>query len=184
MKIKLTEVPEDGRDYHWNTQSGELKAILADIIGENAYDTHFFIKPLNSRDFELTGNIKTHSPALCSRCGTDININVNERFHEILISKQENPRNGKYSKVNHVSDLPTGGPETSEYENMVFDMGEYLHEVVALAAPFNPSCKHDDAKVGNQSCFANENQLFSYDEKLPEEKPESPFAALKNLKLN
>lgn len=184
MKIKLTEIPEEGRDYHWSNLTGEINGVLADIVGKNSYDANFFIRPLNSKDFELVGTIQSHTPDVCSRCGADINVKVSEKYHEILIPKLGSPRNGKYSKVNHVSDLPTGGPETSEYENMVFDMGEYLHEVVALAAPFNPTCKNDDSKVSTESCFSNEDQLFSYDEAMPEEKPESPFAALKNLKLN
>ncbi|WP_374033104.1 DUF177 domain-containing protein [Bdellovibrio bacteriovorus] len=185
MKIKLTEVPEEGRSYHWTTQSGEANAVLADIVGKNAYDTEFFIKPLNSKDFELTGRIKTKSPEICSRCGNDINFPVNERFHEILIPKQSQPRASKYSKVNHVSDLPEGGPEVSEYENMAFDMGEYLHEVVALAAPFNPACPEIGEDGKPSDCRIPESgQGLIYDEEMPVEKPQNPFAALKNLKLN
>lgn len=184
MKIKLTEVPEEGRSYVWTTKTGEANAVLADIVGKNPYEAEFFIKPLNSKDYELTGRITTKSPEVCSRCGNDIDFPVSEKFHEILIPKQGQPRNGKYSKVNHVSDLPEGGPEVSEYENMVFDMGEYLHEVVALAAPFNPACPETVDGKPSDCRIPEEGQLFSYDEELPVEKPQSPFAALKNLKLN
>lgn len=184
MKINLTEIPEDGRSYHWTNQTGELTSALSDIAGKNAYDAEFNIRPLNTKDFQLVGKITTATPETCSRCGKDINYPVTERFHEILIPKQYQPRDGKYARVNHLSDLPSGGPETSEYENDVFDMGEYLHEVVAISIPFNPACPEKVDGKPSDCVIPVNGQAFSYDEKMPEEKPESPFAALKNLKLN
>ncbi|MBO9668216.1 MAG: DUF177 domain-containing protein, partial [Bdellovibrio sp.] len=158
--------------------------VLADLVGKNPYETEFFIRPLNSKDFELTGKIATKVPEQCSRCGTDIAFPIDEKFKEILIPKQDQPRGGKYAKVNHVSDLPEGGPDFCEYEGQHFDMGEYLHEVVALAIPYNPVCP----KTDNPECTIYTNpepeQGVIYNEEMPTEKPESPFAALKNLKLN
>ena len=184
MKINLTDIPEEGRSYIWNSQTGEVTAVLADLIGKATYQTEFFIKPITSRDFELTGTIKTALPEQCSRCGIDFNFPVNEKFHEILIPKQSQPRGGKYSKVNHVSDLPDSGPESVEYDGQHFDMGEYLHEVVALAAPFNPAGPENED--GNCSIceIPVKGRSFSYNEEMPVEKPQNPFAALKNIKIN
>ncbi|MEN0059880.1 MAG: DUF177 domain-containing protein [Bdellovibrio sp.] len=184
MKINLTEIPEEGRSYQWNTQSGELNQVLLDLVGKKAHTTEFFIKPLNSRDFELIGTIQTSLPEQCSRCGIDIDFPVNEKFHEILIPKQSQPRNSKYSRVNHLSDLPTGGPEVSEYEGHIFDMGEFLHEVVALAVPFNPACPEKEQGKPDGCRFPVKDEGFVYDEPMPLEKPQNPFAALKNIKLN
>ena len=119
MKINLADIPEEGRSYVWTTQTAELGAVLKDLVGKGTYETEFFIKPLNSKDFELSGKIKTTMPEQCSRCGIDFNFPVNEKFHEILIPKQYQPRGGKYSKVNHVSDLPEGRSEehTSELQS-------------------------------------------------------------------
>lgn len=184
MKIKLSEVPEEGRDYKWSTNTGEANAVLKDIIGQNSYEAHFFIRPLNSRDFEMTGRIITKSPEVCSRCGQDINFPVDSKFHEILIPKQSQGRTGKYSKVNHVSDLPDSGPEFTEYEDMAFDMGEYLHEVVALAIPFNPVGSKEDH--GDCSFYdpAKKDQTVIYDDVMPAEEAKNPFAALKGVKIN
>ena len=184
MKINLAEIPEDGRAYKFTKQTGELNSVLTDLIGKGAYDTEFFIKPLNSRDFELTGWVKTHLPEQCARCGIDFPLPVNEKLHEILIPKQSQPRGGKYSKVNHVSDLPESGPESCEYEGDHFDLGEYLHEVIALAAPFNPAGPEDEKGDCSICGIPVKGHDFSYDEKMPEEKPQSPFAALKNIKIN
>ena len=184
MKINLADIPEEGRSFVWNSQTAEITSILKDLIDKAEYQAEFFIKPLTTKDFELTGFIKTKLPEQCSRCGIDFAFPINEKFREILIPKQSQPRGGKYSKVNHVSDLPDNGTESVEYEGQHFDMGEYLHEVVGLAAPFNPAGPEND----NGDCSICEIPLkgrtFSYNEEMPEEKPQNPFAALKNIKLN
>lgn len=184
MKINLTEIPEEGRAYHWNSQTGELNSVLVDLIGKALYETEFFIKPLNSKDYELTGTIQTKLPEQCSRCGIEFAFPVNEKFHEILIPKQDQPRGSKYSKVNHVSDLPEGGPEFTEYEGHLFNIGEYIHEAVAIAAPFNAAGPENEKGDCSICGIPVRGQSFSYDEKMPEEKPLNPFAVLKNIKIN
>ncbi len=184
MKIRLTDISKDGHRYNWTRQTGEINSILADLIGSNTYEADFFIKALNSRDYEMTGRIVAKTPQVCSRCASEIDFPIDAKFHEILIPKQEQPRNAKYGKVNHVSDLHENGIEVSEYENLTFDMGEFLHEVIGLAIPFNPACMPTadgtPPKCGNPLT----DQPFIYNEEMPVEKPQNPFAALKNLKLN
>ncbi|MEK2688752.1 YceD family protein [Bdellovibrio sp. GT3] len=184
LTINLAEIPEEGRTYLWDTQSGEANAVLADLIGKNTYSAEFTIRPLNSKDFEMSGVISTKIPDQCSRCGTDIQFPITEKYREILIPKQDQPRNSKYSKVNHISDLSGDETDFCEYEGQNFDMAEYLHEVIALATPYNPVCPKQDNP--NCSIYTNPEpeQGFIYNEEMPAEKPESPFAALKNLKLN
>lgn len=183
MKINLAEIPEEGQSFSLNNKTGELNKILADLIGKTPYEAEFFIKPLNSKDFELTGRVQTKTPEICARCGIDIDFPVDEKFREYLIPKQDQPRGSKYSRVNHVSDLAEG-PESCEYEGHIFDIGEYLHEMIGLAAPFNVAGPED----ANGDCgickIPVRGRSFSYEEKMPEETPISPFAALKNIKLN
>lgn len=184
MRINLNEIPEEGQSFIWNNKTGELSQALADLVGKNVYHTEFFVKPLNSKDFELHGTIKTGLPEQCARCGIDFDFPVNEKFYEILIPKQDQPRGSKYSKVNHMSDAHNDGPESSEYEGNHFDMGEYLHEVVALAMPFNPAGPENadgDCSICN---IPVKGRSFSYDEEMPAESKKNPFAALKNLKIN
>lgn len=184
MKINLNEIPEQGREYKFDRSERELTPCLDDLIKGAAYTTEFTIRPLNSRDFEMKGWIKTQTPETCSRCGVDFQYQVNAKFHEFLLPKMDQPRNSRYSHVNHVSDLPVDGPEMTEYEGTEFDLGEYLHEVVALAAPFNVAHPQD----GSVECEIYQNpeggQGFSVNKDIPLEKKESPFAALKNLKIN
>ena len=184
MKINLAEIPEDGRSYQFTNQTGELNAILSDLIGKNQYVADFFIKPLNSRDFEFSGKIETKTPGQCSRCGIDFAFPIKQKFREFLIPKQNQPRGSRYSKVNHVSDLPEDAPEVSEYEGNAFDLGEYIHEVIALAAPFNVAGPEDENGDCSICKIPLKGQSFSYDEQMPPDKPQNPFAVLKNIKTN
>jgi uncharacterized protein len=184
MKINLSEISEDGRSFHLTNDSGELTTVLADLIGKNHYVADIFIKPLNSKDFEFSGKIETKTPEQCSRCGIDFTFPINQRFREFLIPKQSQPRGSKYSKVNHFSDLPENAPEVSEYEGNIFDLGEYLHEVVALAAPFNVAGPEDENGDCSICKIPLKGRSFSYDEQMPPDKPQNPFAVLKNIKTN
>ena len=184
MKINLADIPEEGHSYTWNNQTKDIAVVLADLIGKAEFHIEFFIKPITTKDFDLSGSVKTKLPEECSRCGISFAFPINEKFHEILIPKLSHPRGGKYSKVNHVSDLPDNGTESLEYEGQHFDAGEYIHEVIALAAPFNPAGPENED--GNCSIceIPVAGRSFSYTEEMPPEKPQSPFANLKNIKIN
>jgi len=56
MKIRLNEVPEEGQNYDYNRNTAELNEVLKDLIQNNDYNVHLFIKPLNTKDFTITGN--------------------------------------------------------------------------------------------------------------------------------
>jgi uncharacterized protein len=185
MKINLQEIPEEGKNFDWNDKSGELVRSLQDLIGETPHQAQFFIRPINSKDFEMTGFIQTLKPELCSRCGLDFKFDIKQQFHEILIPQQPEDRTGKYARVNHVSEATQEGPGATEYgTNHSFNMGEYLHEQVAIALPFNPA----PAEKANGDCSLCEKpvagMVFSYNEEMPPEKTDNPFVVLKNLKLN
>lgn len=183
MRINLQEIPDEGRDFIYNNQTSELNEVLKDLIGKTAYSAEFSIRPTNTNTFELQGFIKTHLPEQCSRCGLDFKMPVNVNFKEMLIPKQNLPRDAHFTKANHFSDMAGEGPSVQEYEGHHFQVGEYLHEVIALEEPFNPVApvdKNDDCTV----CKLNvKSHSFSYDEGNIDDKA-SPFSVLKNLKLN
>jgi uncharacterized protein len=124
-------------------------------------------------------------PETCSRCGIDFKFDINQKFHEILIPHQPDDRTGKYARVNHVSEATQEGPSVTEYAaNYNFNVGEYLHEQVAIALPFNPA----PAEKANGDCSLCDKPVrgktFSYTEDMPQEKTDNPFEVLKNLKIN
>lgn len=185
MKINLQDIPEEGKSFELDEKSGELVRVLQDLIGSIPHTAIFSIRPINSKDYQLTGSIKTLIPEACSRCGIDFKFDVKQQFHEILIPQQPEDRTGKYARVNHVSEATQEGPSVSEYSsNFVFDMGEYLHEQVAIALPVNPA----PPEKANGDCSLCDKPVrgltFSYNEEMPPEKTNNPFDVLKNLKVN
>lgn len=191
LKIQLFDISENGQLYSFNRTTGELNEILADLIQNEDYVAEIQILPMNNRDFILKGFVKTRAPELCSRCGISILFPLKAEFAEVLIPQQESGgRNGKYSRSNHVSetlvdDSVLSQTSTTEYPlNGEFDLGEFIHEMVALELPINPAPALDE----NDKCldcgidvskeplhFEEKNEVF--------EVKKSPFSVLKNLKI-
>lgn len=186
MRINLNDIPAEGKTFIINQKTGELNSALTDLIGKRTYNIEVSIRPLNTRDFEMIGAVQTGLPEQCSRCGIDFDFQVNSKIHEIMIPEQEQPRNGKYARVNHASEEITDGPSSVFHQDFYFDLAEYIHEVVALAVPFNPA-PPVDSKGGCMECKLSVNEIVSsYDEEMPvDEQKTNPFAAaLKGIKLN
>jgi len=184
MKIKLSEIPEEGSSYEYTRESAELNLILADLIGSESFNIQLFIKPLNTRDFILTGQIKTRTEENCSRCGDAFQFSVSKKVKEILIPKQEVDRTGKYSKSSVAISEQDADNDVVEYENNQFDVGEFIHEAIALEVPFAPM----PATKPNGDCTICERSpsksKMLYDEKMSDETKTNPFESLKNIKLN
>ncbi len=182
--IRLKDIPEEGRNYVWNRETSELNKALEDVVQDQKYEVNFYIKPVSSRDYMMTGTIKTQLPLDCSLCGMDFKMPVSLKINEILIPPQEDDRKGHYARVNHVSDADANpGPQSTEYEaSEQFNMGEFVHEALAIAIPVKPvpeTTSSGDCIV----CDLNQKTHdFGYDEEMMDEKP-NPFAVLKNLKL-
>lgn len=185
MKIKLNEIPEEGRDYNFTRETGELNQDLADTIGSESYKISIFIKPLNTKDFSLTGSVSTKTEESCSRCGDSFKFPISKKLKEILIPKQEVDRTGKYSKSSvPVSEDFENEASVVEYSNNQFDLGEYLHEAIAIDIPFAPM---PETKANGDCILCDKptpkTQLI-YDENMSIERKVNPFESLKNIKLN
>ncbi len=176
MKIRLNEIPEDGREYILNRKTAELNTSLQDLIQNAPYDVELKIRPINTKDFEMFGTVQTQTPQQCSTCGEDFQFPVRRRINEILIPQPEEDRTGKYAKSSIPISETEGSLTVTNYKNSQLDLGEFIHEAVALEIPFNPRC---------ETCLKKANDApFIYDEKMSEEEKPNPFKSLKDLKLN
>lgn len=186
MKIRLNEIPTDGRSYTLNRETAELNKTLQDLLQKSNYQVDVYIRPINSKDFQISGVVKTQLPEVCSRCGDDFSMTIDKKINDILIEQPEDDRTGRYAKTLNTA-LESEGTEelsVSHYKDDQFDLGEYIHEAIALEIPFNPAppCStNGDCTV----CHKNfkEKKVF-YDEIMSEEIKSNPFEALKNIKLN
>ncbi|MBC7740809.1 MAG: DUF177 domain-containing protein [Bdellovibrionaceae bacterium] len=185
MKIRLNEIPESGREYILNRNTAELNGVLQDLVQNTPYDVTVFIKPLNTKDFEMSGHIKSSTGEQCSRCGDDFNYNVQKKIREILIPHQDEDRTSKYARSSTpISETANDtNISVSSYRSSQFDLGEFIHEAIAIEVPFNPMppCK------ANGDCSLCSKPLvtkpFVYDEKMGDEAKLNPFIALKDLKI-
>lgn len=181
FRINLSEIPETGREWTLDRQSGELNEVLRDLIEDSDYNVEFKLMPMPAGTYNMSGRIKTSAPEDCSRCGLDFKWPVNESFRELLIPSMEVPRDAHYAKANHISDHTNNdGPSVVEYSGSQFQMGEFLHEIVALAIPSFPAPA--ETKEGDCSTCLKKvrGQSFAYDEDI--EKKENPFNVLRTLK--
>jgi uncharacterized protein len=181
MKIKLNEIPESGREYHLTRTTGELNTDLQDLIADHPYELKFYIRPLNTKDYELKGSLATHTKELCSICGENFKFNIIPKIHEILIeSAGQDKELEKQSRSNHFSELNENGPSVIEYSDAAFELGEFTHEAIAISIPFNPKC---------ETCLKSDTGVpFRYDEDMgtfeKAKEQENPFSVLKGLKIN
>lgn len=188
VRIVLSELPPEGRDFVYDREGGELNKALMDLIGLNPYRISFHVKPMGNV-YLMEGTVDTELDLLCSRCGVDFKQKIQERLSEILVV-QDSPlgRGDSTSRVNHTSDLNESQKEATTLDSPHFDVGEFFHEIIALAEPIQP--------LGGSDCDKScENLEMAYAQgwlTRPGTQPEEdenfdknkPFAGLKGLKLN
>ncbi len=184
MLIHLKEIPLEGRTWTFNRKTSELNESLRSLIRQLDYSAEIHIVPLESSSatYDVRGSIKTQLPEQCSRCGIDFNFELDEKFHNILMPGVTTPRDAKFAKPNHFSDLHEEGPDVVEYYGTSFDVGEFFHEIVALAEPAIPAPPEDEKGDCGLCKISLKDRVFSYDS--GEIEPVHPFAHLKGIKLN
>lgn len=145
MKIKLNEIPNEGRQYTFNRETGELNEVLDDLLADRPYSVELFIKPIGNA-FEMTGRVNTMVGEICSRCGWDLDVAIDRKVREILMEEREDADTHRKSQSvhgNHSLDFSSEGPSMTSYRDDVFDVGEFVHELIALEEPFYPDCGDD-----------------------------------------
>jgi uncharacterized metal-binding protein YceD (DUF177 family) len=183
MWINLLEIPDEGKTFVCNRHTAELNEVLSDLVGDIPHTAEFSIKPMQGGTFELQGFIKTEAPEQCSRCGIDIRCKLSENFKELMLPELDQPRNAKYSKPNHFSEMTNEDFSVVEYRGHRFNVGEYLHEIIGLALPLIPAPPENEKGDCTVCHKAVKDMKFEYVEDF-KEKPESPFSILKGIKLN
>jgi len=188
-KIKLNEVPEEGREYVFNQNTAELNADLADLIGSSPFSATVYIRPLNTKDFELRGQVQASTNEDCSLCGESFKLPAKIQMSEILIpsthrSSEKNDKTGKQSKPNHISDLANDGTGVTEYQGEEFEIGQCIRQAIALSVPFNPKPPVNEKGDCSVCLMSQMTEPFSYDENMGNVEKKNPFAVLKGVKLN
>lgn len=178
--VHLSELPPEGRSYSYSRQSGELDAVLEDLIAANNYDFEMFIKPMGGA-FEVSGRMRTTLDLQCSRCALDFKLPIQQDFQELLMIEAQRPRRSHSARTNHSSEGFTDGPFCNVIPSELFDVGEFLHELVAVAEPIKPLAKEGcDKDCENYRDALLQGWLTDPD--APKSGMEGPFAVLQRLK--
>lgn len=187
MKIRLGEIPSEGRDYLLDRESGELNSALEDLIGARPYAVSMHIKPIGNA-YEMRGSVETSLDEVCSKCGYDFEMPVARKFNEIIF-QEENDGHRKSQGVhgNQSVNFLGDGPSMIPVNGSVFDAANYAHEAIALSEPFYPTCGPNGSCLHAEEAEEIAKRLaLEAEAALGEADPVkvSPFAALKGLSLD
>lgn len=136
-EILLKEVPDEGRTYEYSHESAELTETLKELIDDNLYFVTLTVRPIGNA-FEVKGELRTQMKLQCSLCAIDFDFPVSEKFHDVLVINDALSKGDQTVKTNHSSEWDWSQPDGIYLEASLFDVAEYIHEVVALAEPIRP----------------------------------------------
>lgn len=176
--IQLDELPHDGLDYLYTSESGELNEALNDLLAGRPYRLEFYLRPAGN-SYELRGTVRAAMPLLCSRCAIDFEHQIEETFYEILIVNPPLDRKSKTSQTNHLTDSQAGGTFCNYIQSEEFDVGDWAHEIIALAEPAQPLGRPNCDESCENYLQAVKNGWLTQEE----DSPASPFAVLANVKV-
>jgi uncharacterized metal-binding protein YceD (DUF177 family) len=184
LKLNLSEVSEEPLEFNTSRKSGELNQALQDLIGSEDYQIHLSFQKLGNA-YRMAGDVKTALPLTCSDCGGDYLHPVDHHFEELLVVQAPYQKGDQAAKNNHAHEWETDQPECLYLESLVADLGELVHEQVALLEPLRPQGSADPAHVCEDLSQVHRDWLTVGKEKelSPFEKEKSPFKALEGLKL-
>jgi uncharacterized protein len=186
MKIRLNEIPEEGRDYLFDRQSGELTENLSDLIGDHAYEVKMFIKPVGTA-YQMNGRVHSTFNEVCSKCGYDFELPITKDFREFIINEKDTDhRKSQSVHGNQSVDFLDDKLSMTTVSGNIFDPGEYAHESLALAEPLYPTCGQGGTCLHQEEADAILRQMESEFEKADQtvRKAANPFSALQELQVS
>lgn len=175
LVVKFHEIPQGGLEFHFQN-SGPMDPSVLDLLGNNpVYDITMNVDQ-NDQMTQLKGQITAQVPFACSRCAEDFVLPVKKSFATLYYKSENDIKNV------HVGDELQTAFEMEQNTSGVLDLGEVVHEQIALEIPFQPLCSESCKGLCSQ-CGANLNVSGPHDH--PEFKIESssPFAKLGQVKV-
>lgn len=142
MLIDLLSLPEKGLNLSFSRKTGELNEDLADLIGAHDYKLEISLVSKGPY-YELTGQLSSTVPELCSHCGSDIAVGIECFLNEWLMPEKEWSRTAKSVRGNKVVDFLSAAPGVSSYRGHHFNLSEFIHEAIAFETPLYPTCLND-----------------------------------------
>jgi len=185
LYINLKELPPEGQEFSYSRESGELNAVLKDLIGDHSYSAKLTITPMGN-SFDLRGSLQTKMDLQCSLCAMDFQFPIELKLHELIVvmKKHAMGKGDQQSKTNHAHEWETQGPDYILMESDSFNVGDYLHEMVALAEPIRPLGQPNCDKDCDNLSGRERRPWLSYGgEEDAQGAKANPFQVLEKIKL-
>lgn len=178
LQLKFNEVPSAGLDMVFTHTTGELNGLLLDVMGDfPVYEAEIKVEPLEQM-VQVKGQVKGELHLTCSRCAEEYNLGFNKNFVTAYYKSEQSLKNFGM----HSDDL-TGSFDLEFLEGEIIDVGEALHEQIALEVPYQPLCTESckglctmcGVNLNNSTCSCKPVEFKT-------EVKSSPFEKLKALK--
>lgn len=182
LKLNLNEVTSDPMEFNTNRQYGDLNEVLNDLIGDQDYSVHLSLQKVGNA-YLMSGDVKTKLPLTCSDCGGEYLHPLDQHFEELLVIQDPYQKGDRASRNNHSHEWETDQPQCTYLESNVADLGELVHEQIALLEPLRPQGDVDPShECEDVSQIKREWLSFGESDK-PLDDKQNPFKALEGLKL-
>lgn len=178
--LRVPDVPEKGRDLNASTNSDEwLQSVVKDALtGQvHSFDATLSARMMRmKRSLEIVGGIYIKLDVGCDKCLNGFTYEQQIPFRILLEPALPGKAAGK--EKNDEGEDVSEALDFSYYSGEEVDVGDLIRQHIAMAQPINhvcsEACKGLCAKCGKD---LNEGPC-----QCKEDKPESPFAVLKQLK--
>jgi uncharacterized metal-binding protein YceD (DUF177 family) len=182
--ITLKDLPQEGREFSYTRESGELNQALKDLVGNNSYQVHFKIIPMGN-SFDLKGQVNSSMDLQCSLCAIDFKYPLVINLHELLVIDKPLAKGDQMSRANHAHEWESEGPDYILLKSDAFNVAEYIHEMIALAEPLRPLGRPDcDEMCENIKDRVQRPWLsFGEEEQAATGVRSNPFQILEKIKL-
>lgn len=175
-RISLNSLSPNGENFRYDSEEGSLNQVLRDLIGTHKYHAEVYIEPLGEA-YAIRGHITTNLDLLCSKCAFPLEKQITAHFDELIVIQPQAHRNEKEARVNHTTDL-NDGPFCNLISTPHFEIGEFLHEQIAINTPATPLGRPDcDSNCENYQNAEKEGWLNSDETEAFAEKS-NPFSVL------
>lgn len=136
LSVELKEIPQNGQSFEFSRQNKILNKTLKPLIGSEEYEVKIYINPM-ANIYEITGEITTQIPLICSRCAKDLKKTITKKVNEVLFVMNEKP------DIQQKSLKRTSFSEESQLfchiiDDDTFNLGDYIYEQLAVSLPERP----------------------------------------------
>ena len=139
MKINLKAITEEGESFHFDRTTEEFNGVLDDIIGSRDFNVDVEIRPIGN-SYEMRGRFTASYGDSCSKCGYDLDVDVDNKINEILVIEEARPRHSQSVHGQNSVKFDGKGPAVTYLNSDEFMLSEFIHEMVASSMEAYPKC--------------------------------------------